>query len=64
MKKLLLVTVAALSLAIGPAYATDAELHTPLPGYYHDQAGNIFHIDDDGSYESDRALLCERFKLK
>ena len=42
--------------------ATDAQLHTPLPGYYHNQAGNIFHVDDDGSYQLDRALLCERIK--
>jgi len=65
LRKLLLGTVAALTLAISPAYATDAtdaQLHTPLPGYYHSQDSHTFHIDDDGSYQFDRALLCECIK--
>jgi hypothetical protein len=33
-----------------------------LPGYYHSQAGHIFHLDDDGSYQIDRALDCKRIK--
>jgi hypothetical protein len=55
--------VAALLLAISPVYASDdAQQHTPLPGYYHSQAGHIFHVDANGDYRLDRALLCERIK--
>lgn len=46
----------------GEENATEAKLHTPLPGYYHSQAGRIFHLDDDGSYQIDRALDCKRLK--
>jgi hypothetical protein len=59
LRTLIIGTVAAL-LAISPAYATDA--HTPLPGFYHDQTGHTLTLEDDGSYQFDRALLCERIK--
>jgi hypothetical protein len=61
-RKMILGNIAASLLAIGPAYATDAQLHTPLPGYYHSQDSHTFHLDGDGSYQLDHALDCKRIK--
>jgi hypothetical protein len=52
LRKLLLGTIAASLLAISPAYATDAQLHTPLPGDYHNQTGHIFHFTPTTSLAS------------
>jgi hypothetical protein len=62
MRELLIGTVVALMLVIGPVHATDDEPHTPLPGYYNTQTEHTFHLDDDGSYQIDRALLCDCIK--